>query len=182
MVCVMLADGFEEIEALTVVDVLRRADVDVRTVSVSNEETVKGAHGILVSVDQGLSSCVAEQTEMIVLPGGMPGTTNLFECGALQNFLVQCRDRAVTIAAICAAPMILGEWGFLDGKKATCYPGFESHLKGAIHSAERVVHDGIFITSKGPGTAMEFALYLAGLLKGEGVSAQLASGMIFHAN
>ena len=178
MVYVMLADGFEEIEALTVVDVLRRAEVEVQTVSVAERSVVSGAHRIPVQADRLLSECRLEDTELIVLPGGMPGTTHLFQSPSLREFLDSAVKAQKMIAAICAAPMILGELGYLSGKKATCYPGFEPHLKGANVTDERVVQDGRFITSKGPGTAMEFALYLANCLKGEQISSKLATGML----
>lgn len=179
MVYLMLADGFEEIEALTVVDVLRRANIDIQTASIQKQEyMVTGAHGIPVHADVLLNECNIEETEAVILPGGMPGTTHLAESAELGQFLDMCVEKSTIMAAICAAPMVFGKRGFLMGKEATCYPGFEDHLKGATLSNRRVVQDGNFITSKGPGTALEFALFLVRVLKGESVSKEIAKGMI----
>lgn len=160
-----LAEGFEEIEALTVVDVLRRAGIDAETVSMSGTLEVSGAHGISVIADKLFTEADYDSCDMIVLPGGMPGTKNLEAHDGLVNRLKQFANEGKWIAAICAAPSILGKMGLLSGKKATCYPGFERYLHGAEVSDDPVARDGKIITSKGPGTAMMFALKLTEVLK-----------------
>ncbi|MEG1615668.1 MAG: DJ-1/PfpI family protein [Bacteroidales bacterium] len=173
-----LATGFEETEAITPIDVLRRAGIELKTISVSNEKNVTGAHGITVVADQLLSETDFTNATMLILPGGMPGTTNLKECVGLAKLLKEQNAKGGYIAAICAAPLVLGGLGLLHNKKATCYPGFEKELIGAHVSADAVVKDGNIVTSKGPGTALEFALSLAALLTTEEKAAQIASAMI----
>ena len=155
MFYLFLADGFEEIEALAVVDILRRAAVPVLTVGVTGE-TVEGAHGIKVEADIPLSRVEPDKMEGIILPGGMPGTTNLDESEALSSLLTFAAENALWLCAICAAPLILGKRGFLNGKRATCFPGFEEYLKGAT-LGKGVCRDGKVITAAGPGVASEFA-------------------------
>ncbi len=155
MVYVFLAQGFEEIEALTAVDLLRRAEIPVKTVSIEGGE-VTGSHNITVKADMLLSD-ITEDFDAVILPGGMPGTTNLNECSNIHEILDIANKNQKLICAICAAPMILGMHGLLKGKKATSYPGFEKYLEGAILSEERVCSDGNIITSRGAGTAAEFA-------------------------
>lgn len=180
MVYIYLAEGFEEVEALTAADVLRRAGVDAKLVSISESLKVTGAHGICVETDLLMKQCNYENCRMLVLPGGMPGTLNLGAseqlCRKLQEFAASPDKK---VAAICAAPMVLGKLGILQGKKATIYPGMEEHLTGAENSSEKVVISGNVITSKGPGTAMDFALTLAGVLCGEKTAENLKSDMIF---
>lgn len=178
MVYVHLADGFEEIEALTVVDVLRRADIDVKTVSVMKEKMVRGSHGITVIADLIFEEADYEKCEMIVLPGGMPGTTNLagHEGLALQLSTFAREDK--WLAAICAAPSVLGRLSLLKGKRATSFPGFKDQMIGAEYVDERVVRDGKLVTSRGPGTALEFSLKLVELLRDEQVSDALRTSMI----
>ena len=179
MIYILLANGFEEIEALTVVDVLRRAQIQAVMVSCEEALEVTGAHNIPVKADMLLSDCRADEAEMVVLPGGMPGTLNLKYNPSVIALLEEAISKQKRIAAICAAPMVLGTNGWLSGKNATCYPGFEKDLEGAFPSDDRVVVDGNFTTSKGPGTALEFALELVRLLSGEETMHELASGMIF---
>ncbi len=178
MIGVFFANGFEEIEALTVVDVLRRAGLDVKMISCTGEITVTGAHNIPVMSDRKIEDVKADELTAIVLPGGMPGTTNLMACERLQSFLDDAFQKEKTVAAICAAPSILGETNRLQGKKAICYPGFESKLLGAKITDERVVKDGNVITSKGPGTALEFALELVRLFCGDDKSESIRNSMI----
>ena len=176
MVYVMLADGFEEIEALTVVDVLRRGEVDVKTVSLGDNIAVTGAHSIIVSADV-LFDEIDENIDMIVLPGGMPGTINLDNHAGLKNLLLKLSDKTY-LAAICAAPMVFGKLGLLKNKKATCYPSFEKYLDGAVVSTDRVCVDGKIITSRGPGTALDFAMCIVSLLKDESAKKILCEGML----
>lgn len=178
MVYVHLADGFEEIEALTVVDVLRRADIPVKTVSVMDSRTVRGVHDIPVIADLLFAEADYESCEMIVLPGGMPGTTNLGSHEGLAKQLVAFERNGKWIAAICAAPSVLGRMSLLKGKRATSFPGYENGLIGAEYSEERVVRDGKIVTSRSAGTAMEFALELVRLLKDEATADALKKSLI----
>ncbi len=164
MVYVMLADGFEEIEALTVVDYVRRAGIELKTVGVTGK-VVTGAHNITITAD-----LLPEETQipqMVVLPGGMPGTTHLNESDYVLNTVTACLEQGGKVAAICAAPSILGGMGLLKGKTAICYPGFEDKLTGAHISQSPVVRDGNIITAKAAGVANEFAYTIIGTLKGE---------------
>jgi 4-methyl-5(b-hydroxyethyl)-thiazole monophosphate biosynthesis len=176
MVYIFLADGFEEIEALTVVDVLRRADIEIRTVSIK-DKFVTGGHGIPVLADCLIEEVKAEDADMFILPGGMPGTTNLEKNEKVQQFLEHGVDNGKWIAAICAAPMILGNKGYLKDIEAICYPGFEKYLQGAVIKDNRVNVCGKFITSKGPGTAMEFAFTIVSILKSEEAAQRLKRQM-----
>ena len=159
MIPVFLANGFEEIEALATVDILRRAGVDVVTVGVGTNMPV-GAHGIAVCADIAENELNLSVIDGVVLPGGMPGTTNLEASAYVQAALTHAVERNRLVAAICAAPSVLGHDGYLQGKKATCYPGFEQELLGAVVSDEKVVVDGNIITASGAGVAVDFALAL----------------------
>lgn len=164
MVYVFLANGFEEMEALAPVDLLRRAGVEVFTVGVGSDMIVS-SHNIPVKTDTTVDKIVLnDELEMIVLPGGMPGTLNLEASPDVLGAVDYCADNNRYIAAICAAPSIIGHKGLLDGRYATCFPGYEKDLKGAIHSARLVAVDGKFITAKGAGCSMKFALKLVELL------------------
>jgi len=179
MIYVFLADGFEEIEALTVVDLLRRCDLDVKTVGIGRE-AIRGSHGILVQSDMADTKCVIdENVDMIVLPGGMPGTLNLEKAAAVQMAIDYCVKNDKYVAAICAAPSILGHKGILEGHKAVCYPGFESQLSGAEVSEEKVCVSGKYITSRGAGTAIDFALKLIEILVSKDRSEMLAASIIY---
>ncbi len=165
MIYVFLADGFEEIEALAPADILRRAGLDVITVGVSGEFAT-GAHGITVKADT-MTPIFDDKTELIILPGGMPGADNLNNSEIVQNAITFCKTENKRIAAICAAPYILGEADLLYGKKAVCFPGFESHLNGAeILSDVGVVTDGLITTAKSAGHAIAFGIELVRLLCG----------------
>lgn len=181
MVLVHLATGFEEIEALTVVDLLRRVDIEVGTVSVTNVRTVTGAHNIKVTSDYLFDEIDYDECEMIVLPGGLPGTYGLRDHKGLTEKILQFDREGKALAAICAAPMVLGGLDLLEGKKATMYTGMESYLKGAQVSEEKVVTDGNIITSKGPGTAMLFALEIVKYLKGEETKEELRKELLLDA-
>lgn len=161
MIYVFLAEGFEEIEALSVVDILRRCHLQVETVSVTERRQVCGAHGIPVMADITLAEAVPEEARALILPGGLPGTDNLQACKPLAEALCRAAQEERIIAAICAAPKVLGALGLTAGKKATCYPGYEGELTGAVPVTDRVVRDGNLITSRGAGTAAEFAFCLA---------------------
>lgn len=164
MIYVFLANGFEEIEALAVVDVLRRAELDVLTVGVG-EDFVIGSHQIPVACDISEKTLVLdEKVEAIVLPGGMPGTLNLEKSPVVQKAIDWAIENDKLVCAICAAPSILGHKGLLEGKNATCFPGFEEELFGANVSKEFVVKDGNIITAKGMGSAIEFGLQIAQIL------------------
>lgn len=182
MVLEFLADGFEEIEALTPVDILRRAGVEVITVSLSNDKMAVGAHGIAVNADMTISEAAARfsgsSADMIILPGGMPGAKNLDENNLVDRFVKASADAGKYVAAICAAPMILGKRGLLNGKRATCYPGFEEYLEGAVVTGGRVEVDGNMITACGMGAALEFAIELCKILKGDTEAEKIASSVL----
>lgn len=164
MIYVFLAPGFEEIEALAVVDVLRRAELEVLTVGVG-EDFVIGSHQIPVACDIAEKNLILdEKVEAIVLPGGMPGTLNLEKSEAVQKAIDWATENNKLVCAICAAPSILGHKGLLDGKNATCFPGFEDELFGAEISKDYVVKDGNIITARGMGSAIEFGLQIAEVL------------------
>lgn len=158
MVYVFLADGFEEVEALTPVDLMRRAGIEVKTVGVTGE-VVTGSHNIPVKADITIDEVeLNNQIEMIVLPGGMPGTINLQNDVYVDQTIDFCVKNDKYLAAICAAPKILGGKGLLDGKEAICFPGFEDELVGAKLVDDIVAKDGKFITAKGAGAALKFGL------------------------
>ena len=157
MIAVFLANGFEEIEALAVVDILRRAELEVLTVGVGNR-CIKGAHGITVLADISDEELVMENIHTVILPGGMPGTLQLEHAESVQKAIRYAVDHDLYIGAICAAPSILGHLGLLKGKKAVCFPGYEQELTGAEVSDESVVVDGKLITAKGAGVAIDFGL------------------------
>ncbi len=167
MVYMMLADGFEEAEAICPLDILMRAGADIKTVSISDSLYVRGTHQIEIKADMRLCDISNEKPEMIILPGGMPGASNLNKCDILKNMLLEANSRGAYIGAICAAPFILGEMGLLNGKEAICYPGFEGSLKGAKLSNKKVVRDQNIITAAGMGVAIEFGYELASALKGK---------------
>lgn len=164
---VFLADGLEEIEGLTVVDILRRAGQEVCTVSITGSKTITGSHNIVFQAD-----CLFEDTDfsdgsLYVLPGGLKGTNSLAACKPLTELLVSWNEAGKRLAAICAAPSVLGDLGILRGKKAICYPGFEERLIGAEICREKTVTDGNITTGMGMGTAIPFALELVRVICGE---------------
>lgn len=178
MVYVHLAEGFEEIEALTVVDLFRRAGVDSKLVSVTGKLEVSGAHNIAVIADALFEECSYDNCEMIVLPGGMPGTLGLMNHRGLEEIIREFTEKNKKIAAICAAPMILGKMGLLKGKKATIYPGMEKELIDAQVIEARVVRDGNMLTARGPEVAMEFALAAVEMLCGIDVADRLREELV----
>ena len=163
-IAVFLADGFEEVEGLTVVDLLRRAKVDVTMVSIKKDKAITGAHGIVVMADACFDEMSYEEQDLLVLPGGMPGTIHLGEHKGLTDLLVEFNNAGKNVSAICAAPSVLGKLGILNGKNATSYPGFEDELKGADVTVNAVEVAGNVVTSRGMGTAIPFALALIELL------------------
>lgn len=182
MVYLFLANGFEEIEALCPLDLLRRAGVEVKTVAISTDGlAVAGVHGIIVMADMAeadFDPCA--EAEMLILPGGMPGAANLDASSTVDAAIAAAVRRESFLSAICAAPMILGRRGLLAGREAICFPGFEDELKGASLSASRVVRDGKIITAAGMGVALEFGLALVAALKGEEAAESLRRAVLAH--
>lgn len=176
-----LADGFEEIEALTVVDLLRRAGIEVVTASINKTLAVSGAHGIEVAADTIINPKEMTDADIIILPGGMPGARNLADCAEVVEALTVQHERGGRIAAICAAPaVVLAPLGFLDGKEATCYPGFEEGIKaGGGHARQqRVVKDGHIITANGPSSATQFALTIIETIKNQDAADEIAAQIL----
>lgn len=178
-VCLYLADGFEEIEAISVVDVLRRAEIKVEMVSIMGKKEVMGAHNIPIITDHLFESIDHGMVDMMILPGGGQGTKNMGDhSGLTAQITKQVKDEK-WLAAICAAPTILGKLGLLQGKKATCYPGCEPELTGAdLSVAASVILDGKIITSRGPGTSLDFSLKIVEVLQGPVVANRLKEQMI----
>jgi len=161
---IFFATGFEEVEALTVVDLLRRAGMEAVCVSIENEKSVTGSHGITVMMNAGIDELDFEQYDVLVCPGGMPGTKNLEACTKLTAQIQNFSDKGKLIAAICAAPSIFGHMGLLEGKKACIFPGMEAELKGAEVVFDEAVKAGNVITSRGMGTAIAFGLEIVAAL------------------
>ncbi len=172
MFYMFLADGFEETEALATLDVLRRAEIDVKTVGVTGN-TVVGSHKIPVIADVSIEDVNFDNIDGVVLPGGMPGTTNLQNNKKVLDCVMSAYNGNKPVCAICAAPSVLGSLGILNGKIATCFPGFEDKLLGANVSNVGVVADGNVVTAKGAGVSLEFGFKIAELLKGKDVSDKL---------
>lgn len=165
MVYVFLADGFEIIEALSPVDMLRRAGAEVQTVGVTGA-VVESSCGVKVTADILPQDADIEIAQAVIIPGGMPGVTNLDASGFVKDFVKKAAEKKLLVCAICAGPSLLGKLGLLSGKKATAYPGFEKFLSGAELSSDHVVRDGNFITAKGAGVSVDFGLEIAAALKG----------------
>ena len=177
MVYLFLANGFEEVEALCPLDLLRRAGVPVTTVGIGGD-MITGAHGITVRADIPDTMFRDSKPDMIILPGGMPGASNLDASHTVEMALRAASRNNAYLTAICAAPMVLGKRGYLDGKRAICFPGFEEHLLGATVAKERVVTDGNVITAAGMGVALDFGFALVSALKGEEVASRLRSAVL----
>ncbi|MDP4276442.1 MAG: DJ-1/PfpI family protein [Bacteroidota bacterium] len=173
-----LAPGFEEIEAITTIDVLRRARLNVISVSLAGDLYVTGAHGISIVADVLYPDADLTDATMLILPGGMPGTNNLNVHEGLKKALKSHAEAGKPLAAICAAPLILGQLGLLEGKEATCYPGYESHLHGAILSKKPVVQDGVIITANGPGAAFKFSLQIVQYFSDSILASELSKNMM----
>ena len=173
-----LITGFEEIEALATVDILRRGGVDVKTVSLTDEKTVVGGHGVPVVTDLMFQDYKEENAKIIIFPGG---TVAYNDHQAFKDALLSFATKGEKIAAICASPMVLGGLGLLKGKQATCYPSFEKYLDGAIlKTSEAVVIDGNITTGRGPGLTMEFALSLVEQLQGKAKREEVAKGLLLQ--
>ena len=182
---IFFANGFEETEALAPIDVLRRGGVDLRIVSIYDDRTVTGSHGIPMVADMSfgefLERAELEGTaagDLMLFPGGMPGSTNLAACDKLMELMLRHYEEGGTVAAICAAPLVLGGLGLTKGRRATCYPGFEDALIGATICGANVETDGNVITGKGPGLVFDFGLALVRAIKGEAVAEEVAAGML----
>ncbi|MCM1020669.1 MAG: DJ-1/PfpI family protein [Muribaculum sp.] len=181
---IFLADGFEEIEALATADIMRRAQMDVATVAITDKKEVKGANGITVVADISINQITpdeAEQAEWLIAPGGMPGATNLAACGKLNDMLINQWRGGRKIASICASPaVVLAPLGILQGLEATCYPSFEQALQkgGATYVPERVVIAGNIITSNGPSSALAFGYAIVAATLGNDVASSIASAML----
>lgn len=178
MVYIFLAEGFEEIEAIAVTDIIRRAGIDIKTVSIG-KRTVTGAHGISINSDLIMDEVKAHDCSMIILPGGMPGTKNLQNDKKLSELIDEFHIAGKYIAAICAAPMILGAKGFLDGERATIFPGMETHLGNAFVSEESAIVSGKIITGRGPGCAIDFALKIIEVLKDKESADAVKSALVY---
>ena len=177
---IFLAEGFEEIEAITTIDILKRGGIDIQMISITDNKIVKGAHEIPVECDNLFNESDLSNGSILILPGGMPGTRNLQKYKPLEELINKYHEDGKYIAAICAAPVILGGLGILKGKNATSYPGFEEELTGANLSKEKVVKDGKIITSRGPATAIPFALKVLETLSDEDNSSTVSSGLLFE--
>ena len=175
---VFLANGFEEMEALGTVDILRRGGIKVTTVSITANPVVTGAHNVPVTADTTLEKVNLTDADALVLPGGMPGASNLNEAEAVKEALLQQYRNSKIVAAICAAPMVLGGLGLLKGRNATCYPGFEPKLIGANVTGEAVEVSDNVITGKGPGLVINFGLALVAAIKNEAVAEEVAAGLL----
>jgi len=179
-ICVFLAEGMEEIEALTVVDICRRAKLEVATVSITGDKRVTSSHQITVEADELLENIDFDDVDMIVLPGGMPGTLNLEACEPLMEQVAAFDKQGKGLAAICAAPSIFGHKNLLEGRKACCYPGFEKELKGALVSYNSVEVSDHIITSRGMGTAIDFALSIVARIKGQTCADEIEKAIIYR--
>lgn len=179
MVYVFLADGFEEVEALTVVDVLRRGGVPVKTCSIMKREEVIGAHNIKVLADLTFEEADFDSCKALVLPGGLPGASHLEAHAGLAEQIKAFHKAGKTVAAICAAPMVFGTCGILEGKKATIYPGMEDRLTSAEPTYANVTVDGNIITGRGPALAMEFGLAVLEKVADKDTAEEVAEGLLF---
>ena len=176
---ILFAEGYETVEALLVVDLLRRGGVEVTMASITEDEFVRSSHGVNVEMDAVLGEVDVLDYDAIILPGGMPGTMNLGVDVAVTGALKQMNRDGKIVAAICAAPSVLGKCGILEGKKATCYPGFEDKLIGAEIVNKAVVTDGNVITSRGLGTSMEFGFELIKKLISEEKAEEVREQIVF---
>ena len=174
-----MANGFEDIEALIPVDVLRRGGVDIQTVSIYDDRVVESAHGVKIETDLTFEEAAADldDADLLMLPGGMPGATNLNGYEGVKKALLAQFEKGKMVAAICAAPLVLGGLGILKGKRATCYPGFEQTLEGADYTGDLWTIDGNVITGEGPAAAFPYAYSLLALLVSEETARDVAEGM-----
>ena len=180
MIYTFLATGFEEVEALGPIDVCRRAGLNVKTVSVTGEKTVTGAHGVGIVADSLFEENDFSDATMLFLPGGMPGSTNLDAHEGLRRLILEHAKADKPLAAICAAPMVYGKLGLTKGKKATCYPSMEDGLVGAETVAEGAVIDGNVITGRGMGASLDFAFALVEVLRGREKADEIAKQIVYE--
>lgn len=175
-----LSNGFEDIEALAPVDILRRGGLEVKTVSITGEQMVETTHGIKLMTDLRIEDIVDfSDVDAMLLPGGLPGATNLNKHRMLREILLEQYNQGRIVAAICAAPLVLGSIGILEGKRATCYPGFEKRMTGATYTQEQVTIDGNIITGKGPGASMDFGYAILGKFVAPEAVAELKAQMMY---
>lgn len=179
-VCILLAEGFEEIEALTVSDVMRRADIECDLVSMNKEKKVKSSHGVIIEADKIFDDNM--EYDLVVIPGGMPGATNLRDDERVINLIKEQNKEGKLIGAICAGPITLGKADIIEGRKVTSYPGYEDELPNCEYLEESVVVDGNIITSRGPATAMAFSYKLLEKLGYEKQAKAISSGMLYSMN
>ncbi len=177
-ICIFLATGFEEVEALFPLDILRRGGVEVKTVSITGNKLVAGAHGVPVEADMLFEDLNPENVEMVVLPGGLPGATNLDAHTGLDKLIMDFAAAKKPLAAICASPFVFGRRGLLKGLKATCYPGFDKYLEGAEYTGNKVEIAENFITGKGPGAAWDFGFAILEKYAGAEKANEVRSGML----
>ena len=177
---IFMADGCEEIEGLTVVDVVRRAKMEIVMISITGKREVTSSHGVTFFADALAPEVDYDGLDGIVLPGGMPGTLNLGADATVNEVIKKFAGAGKLVAAICAAPSVLGAAGILAGKRATCHPGFEEKLTGAQTSEDAVVVDGNIITSRGMGTAIPFALEIVRYFADDATAEQIKTGLVYH--
>ncbi|MCG8570153.1 MAG: DJ-1/PfpI family protein [Spirochaetes bacterium] len=177
---VLLANGFEETEAITVIDILRRAGYDLKTVSIHSDNTVESAHGIKVIADEKLTEADFSQTELLFLPGGVPGVPNLADNEKVIKIVQDFHEQKKYLTAICAAPFVLDQAGVINDKNYTCYPSWRDKIKAKNHSKSKVVVDDHLITSQGVGTAILFGLKIVEILSGQKKSEELAKAILFN--
>lgn len=180
MIGVILAEGHEEIESITIVDILRRAGLNIAMYSIIDDLDVKGAHEIIIRADYYLKDLKDKTLEGIILPGGMPGAINIMENNELKEIVIKMNEDKKLIGAICAAPIALGEWGILTDKKAICYPGFEKKLIGAKIQKTKVTIDENIVTAEGPASAFDFALKIVSKIKGNDATRTLKQDMLIE--
>lgn len=178
-VYVFMADGFEDIEALIPIDVLRRGDISVTTVSINATTTVNSAHGVPIVADTTFGEANFDDADLLMLPGGLPGATNLDAHQGVCDALCQQVVKGKMVSAICAAPMVLGRLGLLKGKRATCYPGCEKALTGAEYTHELCTVDGLIVTGEGPAASLPYAYTLLEMLADKATAQAIADGMMF---
>lgn len=178
---IFFGTGFEEIEALTVVDLLRRAGIEADCISIDNKPQVTSSHNVTVSMDKGIDDVDFDSLDIIVCPGGMPGTKNLEACTKLTSKIKEFNDKGKLIAAICAAPSIFGHMGLLKGKKSCIYPGMEEELKGAEVCFDEVIKADNIITSRGMGTAIAFGLEIVATLLDRDTADKLGKTVVYNA-
>lgn len=180
MIYAFLATGFEEVEALGPIDVCRRAGLEVKTVSITDNIAVEGSHGVSIVADSMFADNDYSDADLLFLPGGMPGAANLDAHEGLREVILAHHKEGKPLSAICAAPLVYGNLGITDGKNATCYPGFEKYLTGANYTASLVEKDGLLITGKGPAAALELGYTIVAHFKGESEAEALRQGMMYR--